>query len=199
MDHRCGTRIPCDFHVLVMVYPAVFGPGVLLNVSSSGALLQTPLVLSPLTQIELEVESPGMGRSSIMASVTRREVNQYGVAFRGASSTVVGRILRLAQSHAEAVRVATSDEPPRQHHYGTGADSTHDGVAFGSGGPRHGKLLRWRHWIRKQESRNSSAARRSRVSRGQERTRPRGGVVNCDAGRARCCKTSARHLRPSQE
>lgn len=75
MDHRCGTRIPCDFRVLVMVHPGVFGPGVLLNVSISGALLQTPLVLSPLTQIELEVESPGMGRSSIMGSITRREVH----------------------------------------------------------------------------------------------------------------------------
>jgi hypothetical protein len=97
IDHRCGTRIPCDFRVLVMVHPAVFGPGVLLNVSISGALLETPLVLSPLTQIELEVEGPGMGRSSIMASITRREVHQYGVAFRGASNTIVDRMLRLAQ------------------------------------------------------------------------------------------------------
>src|SRR5882724_4759208 len=103
MDHRCGTRMPCDLRVLVMVHPAVFGPGVLLNVSISGALLQTPLILSPLTQIELEVESPGMGRSSIMASITRREVHHYGVAFRGANNTAIDRILRLAQSQAEAV------------------------------------------------------------------------------------------------
>jgi hypothetical protein len=119
MDHRCGTRIPCDFRVLVMVQPAVFGPGVLLNVSISGALLQTPLVLSPLTQIELEVEGPGMGRSSIMASITRREVHQYGIAFRGANNTVIDRMLRLAQSQAEAVHAATPDEPPRQHHHRT--------------------------------------------------------------------------------
>ena len=117
MDHRCGTRIPCDFRVLVMVHPAVFGPGVLLNVSISGALLQTPLILSPLTQIELEVQSPGMGRSSIMASITRREVHQYGVAFRGANNKVIDRMLRAAQSQAEAVHVATPGEPPRQHHH----------------------------------------------------------------------------------
>src|ERR1700742_853748 len=92
-DVRCGTRIPCDLRVLVMVKPAVFGPGVLLNVSISGALLQTPLVLNPQTQIELEVEGPGMGRSSIMAAVTRREAHQYGVAFRGANNTVIDRIL----------------------------------------------------------------------------------------------------------
>jgi len=116
MDHRCGTRIPCDFRVLVMVHPAVFGPGVLLNVSISGALLQTPLVLSPLTQIELEVEGPGMGRASIMAFITRREVHQYGVAFRGANNRVIDRILRLAQSQAEAVHVATPDEPQRSDH-----------------------------------------------------------------------------------
>src|ERR1700754_206433 len=97
-DPRCGTRVPCDFRVLVMVHPAVFGPGVLLNVSISGALLQTPLVLSPLTQIELEIESPGMGRSSIMASITRREVHQYGVAFRGANNTLIDRMIRLAQT-----------------------------------------------------------------------------------------------------
>lgn len=107
MDHRCGTRVPCDLRVLVMVHPAVFGPGVLLNVSSSGALLQTPLVLNPLTQIELEVEGPGMPRSSIMASITRREVHQYGVAFRGTNHTAIDRMLRLAQSQAEAVRVAS--------------------------------------------------------------------------------------------
>ena len=105
LDHRCGTRVPCDLRVLVMVHPAIFGPGVLLNLSSSGALLQTPLVLNPLTQIELEVESPGMGRSSIMASITRRELNQYGVAFRG-TNTAIDRILRLAQSQADAVHVA---------------------------------------------------------------------------------------------
>ena len=119
MDPRCGTRIPCDFRVLVMVHPAVFGPGVLLNVSISGALLQTPLVLSPLTQIELEVQSPGMGRSSIMASITRREVHQYGVAFRGANHKVIDRMLRAAQSQAEAVHVATPGEPPPQHHHRT--------------------------------------------------------------------------------
>jgi PilZ domain-containing protein len=99
-----------------MVHPAVFGPGVLLNVSISGALLQTPLVLSPLTQIELEVESPGMGRASILASITRREVHQYGVAFRGTNNTI-DRLLRLVQSQAEAVHVATPGEPPRQHHH----------------------------------------------------------------------------------
>lgn len=119
MDQRCGTRIPCDFRVLVMVHPAVFGPGVLLNVSISGALLQTPLVLSPLTQIELEVESPGMGRSSIMASVTRREVHQYGVAFRSANNKVIDRMLRAVQSQAEAAHVATPGEPPRQRHHRT--------------------------------------------------------------------------------
>lgn len=100
-DHRCGTRIPCDLRVLVLVHPAVFGPGVLLNVSISGALLQTPLVLTPLTQIELEVEGPGMGRSSIMASITRREVQQYGVAFRGTNNTAIDRMLRLAHSQAD--------------------------------------------------------------------------------------------------
>src|SRR5438552_9899632 len=98
LDHRCGARIPCDLRVLVMVYPATFGPGVLLNVSTSGALLQTPLVLNPLTQIELEVEAPGMGRSSIMASITRRELNQYGVAFRGTHNKIIDRMLQLAQS-----------------------------------------------------------------------------------------------------
>jgi|KBSSwiStaDraftv2_1062776.scaffolds.fasta_scaffold00456_9 hypothetical protein len=103
MDHRCGTRIPCELRVLVMVHPAVFGPGVLLNVSSSGALLQTPLILNPLTQIELEVAGPGMGRSSILASITRREVHQYGVAFRGTNNTAIDRMLQMAHSQAEAV------------------------------------------------------------------------------------------------
>jgi hypothetical protein len=107
MDHRCGIRVPCDLRVLVMVHPAVFGPGVLLNVSTSGALLQTPLVLNPLTQIELEVTGAGMGRTSIMASITRREVHQYGVAFRGTNNTAIDRMLWLARSQAGAVHLAS--------------------------------------------------------------------------------------------
>jgi hypothetical protein len=116
MDQRCGTRIPCDLRVVVMVRHAVFGPGVLLNVSIGGALLQTPMILTPLTQIELEVEGPGMGRSSIMACITRREVHQYGVAFLGNNNTIVDKMLRLAQSQAAAPHVTPSGEPPRQHH-----------------------------------------------------------------------------------
>jgi len=116
-DLRCGTRVPCDLRVLVMVHPATFGPGVLLNVSISGALLQTPLELNPLTQIELEVEGPGMSRSSIMAYITRRELNEYGVAFRGTMTTTIETMLRLAQSQADAVQAAKSREPARQHHH----------------------------------------------------------------------------------
>ena len=117
MDHRCGNRVPCDLRVLVMVRPAVFGPGVLLNVSIGGALLETPLVLNPLTQIELEIEGPGVGRSSVMASITRRELHQYGVMFRGTHNTVIDKILRLAQSQAETMQLAQPGEPPRQHHH----------------------------------------------------------------------------------
>jgi hypothetical protein len=117
MEARCGTRVSCDLRVLVMVHPATFGPGVLLNVSTSGALLQTPLVLNPLTQIELEVEGAGMGRSSIMASVTRRELNQYGVAFRGAHNKIIDRMLELAQSQSDSLHVALAGERPRERHH----------------------------------------------------------------------------------
>jgi len=117
MEARCGTRVPCDLRVLVMVHPAIFGPGVLLNVSTSGALLQTPLVLNPLTQIELEVEGAGIGRSSIMASVTRRELNQYGVVFRGTHNKIIDRMLQLAQSQADAAHGAPPGEHPQQHQH----------------------------------------------------------------------------------
>jgi hypothetical protein len=98
MDHRRAARVPCDLRVLVMVHPAIFGPGVLLNVSTSGALLQTPLDLSPASQIELEVEGPGVSRFSIMASITRRELNQYGVAFRGTQHPAIANILQRVTS-----------------------------------------------------------------------------------------------------
>jgi PilZ domain-containing protein len=98
MDHRRAPRVPCDLRVLVMVHPSIFGPGVLLNVSSSGALLQTPLDLNPASQIELEVEGPGVSRASILASITRRELNQYGVAFRGTNNPAIASILRRAAS-----------------------------------------------------------------------------------------------------
>jgi len=117
MEARCGTRVPCDLRVLVMVHPSIFGPGVLLNVSISGALLQTPLVLNPLTEIELEVEGPGMARSSIMASVTRCELNQYGVAFRRTNNKVIDKMLQLAQSQADAAQGAPPGERPGQHQH----------------------------------------------------------------------------------
>ena len=117
MEARCGNRVPCDLRVLVMVHPATFGPGVLLNVSITGALLQTPLALNPLTQIELEVEGPGMGRSSIMASITRRELNQYGVAFRSTNNKAIDKMLQLAQSQADAAHVAQPDERSRPRHH----------------------------------------------------------------------------------
>src|SRR5215475_3715260 len=101
-DQRRAARIPCDLRVLVMTHPAVFGPGVLLNVSMSGALLQTPLSLTPLAQIELEVEGPGMRRSSIMACITRCETQQYGVAFRGTNTSAIDKMLRLARDQAQA-------------------------------------------------------------------------------------------------
>lgn len=117
MEARCGTRVPCDLRVLVMVHPAIFGPGVLLNVSISGALLQTPLDLNPLTQIELEVQGPGLGRSSILASITRRELNQYGVAFRGTNNKIIAKMLQLAQSQADATQMSQPDERSPQHHH----------------------------------------------------------------------------------
>ncbi len=98
MDQRHAARVPCDLRVLVMVHPAIFGPGVLLNVSSSGALLQTPLNLIPATQIELEVEGPGVSRFCILASITRRELNQYGVAFRRTDHPAIAGIVRRAAS-----------------------------------------------------------------------------------------------------
>ena len=117
MEARCGTRVPCDLRVLVMVHPAVFGPGVLLNVSISGALLQTPLDLNPLTQIELEVQGAGIGRSSIMASITRRELNQYGVAFRGTNNKIIDKMLQLARTQADTAHGSQSGERSRQHHH----------------------------------------------------------------------------------
>lgn len=110
-DHRRASRVPCDLRVLVLVQPATFGPGVLLNVSTSGALLQTPLVLTPQTQIELEVQAPGLARSSIMACITRREVHQYGVAFRGTNNTAIDKMLRLAHSQAEAAYIPPPASP----------------------------------------------------------------------------------------
>ena len=98
MDQRRAARVPCDLRVLVMVHPAIFGPGVLLNVSSGGALLQTPLDLAPASQIELEVEGPGVRRFSITASIIRRELNQYGVAFRDTHPAALDPILRRAAS-----------------------------------------------------------------------------------------------------
>jgi len=107
-EQRRAPRIPCDLRVLVIVPPAIFGPGVLLNVSIGGALLQTPLILDPLAQIELEVEGPGLRRSSIKASITRREVHQYGVEFRDANNMAIGKMMQMAQSQAEGVHEESS-------------------------------------------------------------------------------------------
>lgn len=54
MEHRCGRRFSIDVPVSMIALPSTIGGGRLLNMSSTGAFIQTRLVFPVLTLVYLE-------------------------------------------------------------------------------------------------------------------------------------------------
>lgn len=82
MEHRCGQRISTDVPVSLIALPAAIGAGRVLNMSSTGAFIQTRLVVPVLTLVYLE--APGVPRRGglserVPACVVRQCVSGMGV------------------------------------------------------------------------------------------------------------------------
>jgi len=82
MEHRCGRRFSTDLPVRMIALPAAIGAGHVLNVSSTGAFIQTSLVLPVLTLVYLETPG-GLRRERLSerhaAYVVRQCVTGIGV------------------------------------------------------------------------------------------------------------------------
>jgi PilZ domain len=70
MEHRWGGRKLIDVPVRFMALPATIGTGRIINVSMTGAFLETRAELRPMAMLRLEMIDPGRcGR--LTASVVR--------------------------------------------------------------------------------------------------------------------------------
>lgn len=58
MEHRWGNRITIDLPVWLRGC-GLCGPGVLRNISASGALIETPLPLATLTMVRMQIPRHG--------------------------------------------------------------------------------------------------------------------------------------------
>jgi hypothetical protein len=54
MEHRCGRRFSTDVPVSMIALPSTIGAGRILNMSSTGAFIDTRLILPVLTLVYLE-------------------------------------------------------------------------------------------------------------------------------------------------
>lgn len=82
MEHRCGQRFSTDVPVSLIALPAAIGFGRVLNMSSTGAFIQTKLILPVLTLVYLE--APGVLRRDGLAErfscyVVRQCVGGIGI------------------------------------------------------------------------------------------------------------------------
>jgi hypothetical protein len=106
MEHRCGQRISTDVPVSLIALPAAIGAGRILNVSSTGAFIQTDLALPLLSLVYLEAgEAPrGVGVSGRFAAfVVRQCASGVGVEWCDAAPdwTLLEAIERHGNSAAE--------------------------------------------------------------------------------------------------
>jgi hypothetical protein len=82
MEHRWGQRKTVDMSVHILHGGCRFATANLLNVSLSGAFIETELELIPLARLSLEIDLPNhtaAGTLRIGAFVVRRGGSGYGI------------------------------------------------------------------------------------------------------------------------
>jgi hypothetical protein len=84
MEHQRGQRHSTDVSVRIFTRPYTIGIGRVLNVSATGAFLETQLALRPLSLLYLEpmnLASAGEARERIAATVVRCTPSGVGLAW----------------------------------------------------------------------------------------------------------------------
>ena len=104
MEHRWGQRISTDVAVSLVATPATIGVGRMLNVSSTGAFVQTRLHVPLLSFVYLEpadlaVDGCVVGR--IGACVVRRCADGVGLEWCDDAADAVERLMSAVRGKAE--------------------------------------------------------------------------------------------------
>ena len=82
MDHRWGRRLPTDVAVQLIARSGARGTGRVINVSLTGAYLETQMPLRPLSLVYLESADKNLAAGTverIAASVVRHDARGVGV------------------------------------------------------------------------------------------------------------------------
>ena len=80
MEHRWGERRLIDFAVRFVMMPATVGTGRIINISSTGAFMQTQSCLRILSLLYLQpMETPESENRHIEATVVRRDATGFGL------------------------------------------------------------------------------------------------------------------------
>ncbi|HTU67575.1 MAG TPA: PilZ domain-containing protein [Steroidobacteraceae bacterium] len=96
MEHRFGRRLSCGTRVRLTAGEGIAGAGRLVNVSLSGAYIETSLDLPPFSL--LEISSDGRPRAvELLASVVRKDATGVGVEWCETPSCSICRIFGCAQ------------------------------------------------------------------------------------------------------
>ena len=109
MEHRWGSREATDVAVRFLVFPSQIGAGRVLNISVSGAFLETTLTLRRMSLVYLEpvVWSSSKGRAKrIVGSVVRADSTGVGLEWCESQmmSTLYRRLgLRPSAPHAQDI------------------------------------------------------------------------------------------------
>jgi len=99
MEHRCGCRIPTDIAVLLLGSPATIGAGRVVDVSMTGAFVETKLNLALLSPVSLEATGPiAVDRASarLDAYVVRHGPGGVGLEWCDPTPHAVAQLLATA-------------------------------------------------------------------------------------------------------
>ena len=111
MDHRWGRRQPTDLEVRFAAAAEASGTGRVLNISLTGAYLETQVPLNLLSVVYLESSGSAMGarqQRRIAASVVRQDARGVGLEWcenSTESTSVSARLAILAGTDIHEIRL----------------------------------------------------------------------------------------------
>jgi hypothetical protein len=111
MEHRWGRRQPTDVAVRFAAKPGPTQTGRVLNISMTGAYLQTQVLLRLFSVLHLEPEMPALaaaGCHSLAASVVRRDALGVGLEWCDCPIETASVAARLAVLRGNNMEVSHS-------------------------------------------------------------------------------------------
>ena len=122
MEHRWGQRIVTDVPVSVIGAPAAIGVGRILNVSTTGVLVQTRLHLPLLSLVYLETPSYLGPIGQLAGCIVRHGASEIGIEWCDADSDTVLQLLTalrddrpLKSAHVAYSTASSARQMPREN------------------------------------------------------------------------------------